>query len=134
MSPMRVGTLVSAAIVSTATLLLIVFSAGSLHGFGVPDNVNRVLIVASGTLWLGHLAAYLRDSVLAAIRECAEAFGQRVDVVNDRLATIDGTVADYGERQAAEGQVAALRSMAAPTAAGQDALGRLRAVGRPGTG
>jgi hypothetical protein len=133
MSPMRVGTLVSAATVSTATLLLMVFSAGPLHGFGVPDNVHRVLVVASGMLWLGHLAAYLRDTVLEAMDERAAGIGRQVASITDRLGTLEAAIVDFGDQQAAEGQVAALRSMTAQSKTnGASALGRIRAVDQPG--
>lgn len=134
MSSMRIVSLVASTTVTAITALVLVLSDLPGHYLHPPDDLTQVLFVATVLVWIANLASCCRDATIRVVRARADAHDERLALVAARVEELAASIVDYGDRQAAEGQVAALRSMAAPTAAGQDALGRLRAVGRPGAG
>lgn len=103
MSPLRLGTLLTACAVS----VLVLFSLGVGAEDGrdlLPNGALRILLCVAIIAWIGHIAVVCQDHVTSTITRHLD---RRLDELRE-------TITDYGDTRAHQGLALGLRGPAKP--------------------
>ncbi len=103
MSPLRLGTLLTACAVSVLVLFALVVGAEDGRDL-LPNGLLRILLCISIIAWIGHIAVVCQDHVTRTI-------GEHID---RRLDDLSDTITDYGDARAHQGLALGLRGPTKP--------------------